>query len=952
MRILDAKNNWKYSIAIFSFYVFCTVGSVSAQENQAEIKQTQEYIKKQNVLLKKQDTETMLQSTSSASGDRLLHRPTFQMENFLEGVLPGLTVNTANGYPTSQSELLLRGRSLMIVVDGIPRSDVNIPAHQIESVTVVKDGLGLAAMGMSSGNGVLYITTKRGHKSKMKIGFTAQLAFQQQTNRAKFTNAYDYATLLNEALSNDGYNPLYTAKDLELYKTGASPFTHPDVDWYKELTRKTAPIQQYNLNIRGGGNVANYFIDLNVYDEDGFLKQDKSLNSYNTRENFKKYSMRANTDIKLLPTTTFKFDIFGQMFRETTPGSAVMGSIYPTLHYTPNNAYPIYNPNGTLGGSPNYQNNLYGQLMYSGYNLFPKTDLTLDATLDHKFKDALEGLYVSGTYSYASTYREALDRSKEKYDIYYYWKNPEDMSPDSKDNYLQLTNSSAQENKSSYNRQNRMQNINLSAGYDFALGLNNIKTKLTYLYNDFNIQGTNLPLEKHAVSFGAEYNFNKKYLAEFAISGMSMNQLKPGERWGTFPAIGLGWNIAKEDWFAEKAPSISMLKLRATYGKNGSDGTGAYYRSGTGSLSDYYYTYLKYYKKDGDVGFGQTPANNPVYIEGALPYITKWEKIERFNVGVDFEALSNTLSGSLEFFNDNFSDILLSGARNSNDLLGMAAAKENIGRYRQNGLELDLNYKNRFNDLLVTVGANATMYWTKTTADGGFNYPEQYMERVGRQRNIIFGYVADGIFQNEQEIDEYMKATTIADYIPQPGDIRYADINGDGILDGKDIKAIGTNAPRIDYGIYASAEWKGFGLSMQWAGVANRSVTIKDTPFGINEKGGYGQALEEHMDRWTPSNPDASYPRLSATTNSYNERTSTFWVQSGSYIRLKNIELSYSLPKKIITPLHLSRVKVFTNGYNLLTISPIKDRDPEIAGLLNGKVPNVKAFNFGLNVEF
>lgn len=940
----------EYRKLIFLLCFFGVLKTAGAQENQPSPDQINPSDKKVDVLMGEQNSSTMLQSVSTVSGERLLHRPTFQMENFLDGTLPGLVTTISNGYSTSQSSLSLRGRSLLIVVDGIPRSDANIPASQIESVSVIKDGLGLSMMGMSSGNGILYIKTKRGEKSSMKIEFTGQVAVNQQTNRPNFLNSYDYSTLLNEALTNDGKAKMYSDADLMLYKTGASPYTHPDVDWYDQLTRENAPIQQYNLNIRGGGRTARYFIDLNVYDEQGFLKQDNSINTYDTRESFKKYSLRTNTDINLTENTIMKVNVFGQMFREITPGNAMMSSIYPAMHYTPNNAYPVTNPDGSISGNETYQNNLYAQTIYSGYYMYPKTDFNIDVTLEHKFTKALKGLYASGTYSYNSSYREQLNRTK-AFDVYSYWKNPEDTSPDTEDNYTKLVTAGIQSNSTSYSRLNRLQYLELAAGYDFAIDEHSFRSKLAYSYNDYLLLSTALPLEKAAVSFRTEYDYDQRYLAEIGLSAMSLNQLKPGEQWGLFPSVGLGWNMDREDWF--QSANIDRMKVRATYGVNGTDGTGSYYRSATGTLGEYYYKYLKYYSTTGSgIYTGGSPAAQSILTEANLPYLTKWEKINRFNLGVDVAAYNNSLNATAEFFHNVYSDILQQGINGYNDLMGIATPNENIGKYRQSGLELNLDYNKQFGDVRLSANVNATAYWTKKLVDAGLLYPEEYMERVGKPNNMIFGYVADGFFQSQTEINEYLKDYTVEGYVPMPGDLKYKDLNEDFIIDGKDTKDIGTKAPRIEYGIFLGAEWKGIALSTQWVGIANRSVTVQDTPFGINAQGGYGQALEEHLDRWTPTNTDAKYPRLSSVPNAYNERTSTFWLKDGGFLRLKNIELSYSLPQSWCSLVNLSNVKVFANGYNLLTISGIENRDPELLNLMSGTIPNTKAFNVGLNIQF
>lgn len=239
---------------LLSLYIFCSAISTTAQE-QAEEPQLKNG-KVDVLLMGAQDSTTVLQSLSTVKGDRLLHRPVFQMEQYLDGTLPGLYVNQNNGYPTESLGLRMRQRSPMIVVDGVPRADVNLPPDQIESVTLVKDGLGLAAWGMSSGDGVLYITTKRGTANKIKINFTAQYAQARQIYRPEILDAYTYADLLNKALINDGSTPLYSARDLELYKSGESPYTHPNNDWYSILMRDKAPVQQYNLNLSGGNLLA------------------------------------------------------------------------------------------------------------------------------------------------------------------------------------------------------------------------------------------------------------------------------------------------------------------------------------------------------------------------------------------------------------------------------------------------------------------------------------------------------------------------------------------------------------------------------------------------------------------------------------------------------------------------------------------------------------------------
>lgn len=953
----------KFGKILLSLYFFCSAISISAQKKAENIQS--EKGKVDVLLMGAQDSATVLQSLSTVKSDRILHRPAFQMEQFLDGTLPGLYVNLNNGYPTESLGLQMRQRNLMIVVDGIPRSDANLSPNQIESITLVKDGLGLAAWGMSSGDGVLYVKTKRGAANKIKIDFTAQYAQAQQIYRPEILDAYTYADLLNKALINDGSTPLYSERDLELYRTGESPYTHPNNDWYSILMRDKAPIQQYNLNLSGGNESARYFIDLNMFDQQGFLKQDKSMNSYNTRESFKKWSLRANVDVNLTKTTLFSVNLFGQMFRENTPGTSMMSGIYNGIHTTPANAYPIFNPPANLsgkgvleqsyGGNTSYPKNLYAQSLATGYILYPKTDLNFDMSLEHHFTGDLNGLYVKGIYSYNSSYRETRTNTK-GFDVWQYTYTDDTKEPNDPSNYKKIVTGDTPTRSSGYNRQNRLQYIELHSGYDFNIGLNNIKTRLTYWNNQFVLMGINLPMYKQGFNFHSSYDFDKKYMAEISLSTNSLNYLKKGHQWGFFPAAGLGWNIANEDFF--KVDAINTLKLRATIGLNGNDGTGSFFRNATGNLTSYYYTYIPTYgpatNSDGDqinVILGQNSTPYSTLVEKGLAYTSQWEKSLRLAVGLDIEAFDRSLKFGVEYFNNHHFDILaVNMSKSYSGLLGIDPVAENFASYRQQGVELNLTYQKQFNDFSFIINPQATIYKTKTLKNGEPEFPEPYMQYVGRSRHQVHGYIAEGLFQSQEEIDQYMTQYYLDGYTPQPGDIRYKDLNGDGKIDGLDIDEIYSNAPRIEYGVYLNAGWKGVNLSMQWTGLGNSQDQIYTMPFARNGNA-YGNAFKENLDYWTPDNPNASYPRLTAGSNAYNTRTSTFWVKNTSYLRLKNIELSYDLPQNWLKSIRLTGVKVFANAYNVLTITSLKDRDPEIPSY-GSTVPNIKAYNVGLNIQF
>jgi len=990
MGILLMKKRQKYRMGAFLFCTFFMLTPIKAQLEKTDPKVNnvinvaltpvttqhekkdsvyfQPNVKAPNVLLIEQDPETLIQSVSTVSGDRLLHRPVFQMEDFLDGTLPGLYVNISSGYPNQQAGLSMRQRGLLIVVDGIPRSDANIPPSQIESVSLIKDGLGLAAWGMSSGDGVLFIKTKRGVTDKIKIDFTAQYAQAQQIFRPEILDAYNYANLLNTALVNDGSNPMYSDRDLELYKSGESPYTHPNNDWYSILMRDKAPIQQYNLNLSGGGETARYFIDLNMFGQDGFLKQDKSINSYNTRENFKKWSMRSNVDINLTKSTLLSVNLFGQMFRENTPGVPMISGIYQSINSTPANAFPIFNPPAdldgtgilqqTYGGTTAYPNNLYAMSLATGYMMYSKTDLNFDVSLEHRFTGALNGLYVKGIYSYNSTYREQRTNIK-GYDV---WQYTYDENKDANDPslYTKIVTGNAPSRSSSYTLQNRLQYVELHAGYDFTAGLSSSRTRLTYWNNEFIFMGAALPMYKQGFNLHSDYDYDKKYMAEISLSTNSLNYIKKGYQWGFFPAAGLAWNIAREDFFNAKA--INTLKLRTSLGLNGNDGTGSFFRSGSGNLGSYYYTYLPLYTSGGNVILGQTTTSYSTLVEAGLPYISQWERSLRFVLGLDAELFDKSLKLSAEYFNNRHFDILaVNVSKNYSSLTGIYPVSDNFGAYRQQGIELDLNYQKQFGNFSLSANPFVTFYKSILLKNGEPAYPEPYMQAVGRNlNNQSHGYISEGIFQTQAEIDEYLTKYTVDGYIPKPGDIRYKDLNGDNVIDGLDVGEIYTNAPRIEYGIYFNIGWKGLNLSTQWTGLGNTQAYIRIMPFSDNTNS-YSNAYKQNLDYWTPDNPNASYPRLSAATNAYNQRLSTFWVRNTDYLRMKNIELSYSLPQSWMKSIKISGIKLFANAYNALTITPLKYMDPEMVSNFGGAssntsygstAPDIKAYNVGLNIQF
>ena len=925
------------TVVILLMYLFALPGSMFAQENADKVSEQKD---KNSVLFGSQSDDEMIQSYYKVSGDRLKHRTTHQMGELLSGTLPGLDVNLGV-LPNAQVSYNLRNAGLpIILVDGIPRSQINIPAEQIESITVINDALGSAMLGMLGGNGVINIITKKGHEGKLRVEFTSQFAWNKQMHKPSVLNAYDYATLYNQALAGEGRPAHFSEQDLDHYKNNTSPYLHPNVDWYDQILKPSTFTHKYNLNFSGGSKTLKYLVDLNVFNQDGFFKQDKSINSYNTQEAYEKYSLRSRLDIDLTKTTLMELNIFGQMMKDNVPG-AFMGSIYTNLYNTPSNAYPMLNPDGSLGGTDYYKNNLYGQSIYSGYHTYNASDFNFDIKLNQDLSGLLKGLYGSLLYSYNSIYREQVNRSK-NFEVY----NFDPRRPEGQE-YRKLKNASQQKNEYAYDRTNRMMYYEVALGYDYNSGKHSTKNKVQFGYNNYLVRD-NLPFNNYGVSGRSQYNYDNRYFGEIAWSVMGMNQFKSGERTGLFPAAGLGWNISNEDWF-NKNDFINNLKLRASFGLVGNNLGAEYYNTAIGTLP-YYYDYMSYYVGGNSVNFGVNGDSKGTYIEASLPAVSTWSRQRKLNIGVDAALFNDKLQLTVEYYRNLYSDILMYRGTNNSGVSGANYSMENLGKTRYSGFELNGTYTDNYEGFEWLLNGNVALSNSKRTFMDEPNKPYKYMRRTGTSVDQRFGYIADGYFNSQEEIDEYLKEYSIDGYTPLPGDIKYQDINGDKIIDDRDITRIGGSKPRITYGFYTGFSWKGLGLNMQWSGMANNKIFITEMPFTMQSPGVYGQALAEHLDSWTPDNQNAAYPRATIGGNSYNSANSTFWLKSNNFLRLKHLEISYDLPSKWINVMKLSKVQLFATGYNLLTFSTIKDRDPE--SISYGTMPNMKSFTFGLNVLF
>lgn len=583
----------------------------------------------------------------------------------------------------SQFNYALRGQSPVVIVDGVEREMLDIDPEAIESITVEKDALSSIFLGMRSSRGALIITTKQPSQGKLNLSFTAKVGTHSSIKDLHPLDAATYSYLLNEALTNDGKNPLYSYEDYQLYKSGTDPYFHPNVNWADELLRNSAISQSYNLNVSGGGKVAQYFVSLGYLNEDGLFKED-SANEYNTNLTTNRYMISSKVHINITKNFEATMTALGRIEDGNQPGGSGSGysDLLLNIYNMPNNAYPIKNPNGTWGGTMSYQNNLYSQTMNSGYIADHSRDIQASLKLRYDFDDLVKGLSLNAVGSVASMSRTAIDRTKASV-VYDIKKDSQGLPV-----YTMYGSNKPQQNNFTDVASYTYMWGQLSVDYARSFGQHNLKAQLAgntrHQISDFD-----LPMIPSNVMESLSYDYGKKYFAQVALTESYYNRYAPGNRWGTFWAAGLGWDISKEH-FMEDLSWVDKLKLRATFG-----------RTGSGMDNSGYYIFRQTYSQQGSSYYPQGESNGSnirFTTEDALanPYIT-WEKANKFNIGLDAELFHKQFILTADYYNDKYFDLLQYRGK-SIELLGAGYPLENIGKVRRSGLELSATWQSRISD--------------------------------------------------------------------------------------------------------------------------------------------------------------------------------------------------------------------------------------------------------------
>lgn len=856
----------------------------------------------------------------------------------------GAIPNVGGGIYGDNSEFLIsaRGQSPVAIVDGVERDLYSIDPEAIESVTIQKDALSNMFLGMRSSRGALIITTKNPDaKGGFHLSLTGKFGISSALKSGPNPlSAYQYAYLLNEALLNDGKSPLYTYDDFEAYRNGTSPYLHPDVNWKDAIMNNSTTSQAYNLNVTGGGRVAQYFVSLGYYSENGLFKT-SDANSYNTNFKYNRYLITSKVNINVTDEFKVSMSLMGRIEKGNQPGG-ISGTGYSDLlsnvWQTPNNAYPVLNPNGTYGGNASYTQNLYAQTTGSGYISSNTRDVVGTINLKYDFDKLVRGLSVGATGNISSQVRNAIVRTKQAQVFQY------SITQQGNEAYDKYGDVSSQTN--SYRSVSTYQYMygKMYVDWERQFGMHGVKASL---WGDTRtiLNNYDLPMIPSNIGQKVEYNYDNKYFAQAAVTESYYNHYDNGRRWGTFWAVGLGWDISKEKFM--EASKIDQLKLRATYGHtgNGIDNAG-------------YFSYLKRYNEDGGFWYSNgTSMSNGGSVSEISPLantLLTWEKGRKVNVGLDLTLLKNRLTLSADYYNDYYYDILQSRGK-SIQLLGIAYPAENIGKTRYYGLETQLSWQDHIGKVNYYVSANWSMEQNKRLFMDEQYVPYDYLKMTGQPTGTIYGLVATGFLTAKDIADGYPVMNGFNNI--QAGDVKYKDMNGDGEINEFDRTVIGGDKPTCYFGIDLGFEWKGLEVTALIQGAYNRDLYNSDRTLleGFQVIGqSYGQAYTNLLNRWTPETAEtATYPRLTAGGNMYNygnNWNSSLFVQNGNYIRLKNATVSYKLPENFCRNyLGGLRVKIFVQGQNLLTWSRTRLQDPEVTFT---SYPLQRTITTGINLNF
>ena len=896
-----------------------------------------------------QKKENLTGAVSVVAAAQLEDRPTTGVINAMEGTVPGLTIISNNGQPGMDAgSINIRGESLnstpaLVVIDGVISStgDLNaINADDIDNISVLKDAASASIYGNRAAGGVIVVTTKKGKKGTAQITYSDYFGINKPVALPDYVPSWEAATMYDVARVNEGQTPVYTAAQIQTFKDGSDPVNYPNTDWLKYLYAGSGFQQNHYVGVSGGSDKTTYALSIGYFDEDGITP----------KTNTQRYTARLNLNSQVKDNLS----VFGDFSYTYQPLTQPQSSLAADQGFDQvirqfNRISPIIPAYGDYGhisdGSPlawlnspsfddqnayNFQGSVGADWeIIKGLHFKPSLNYKFNTNQSNNFVSSIQYYNPDGSTSGVANIANATD----SYASHTY------VSPQALLEYgtkignhnLKVLAGASQEYDGYYSLTGYRQGFLNNSLSDLTVAPTTGETSSSDSYND--------ALRSF---FGrVNYDYKGKYLLEGDIRDDGSSRFAPGHQWGVFPGASAGWRVSEEDFFSSLQSTVSNLKLRASWGKLGNQNIVGEYPAIATITAGENYPY------GGSVVGGVAPT------AGVDPNIT-WETTTQTDIGLDADFLK-VFSLTADYFYKKTTGVLYQSALPAT--YGLSFPTVNGSAYSNAGWELALTYHDKAGDFHWSVTGNAAFVANKVLQIGTTNAPQisgAYITEVGQPQGSFYGYVAQGLFQNEAEVKAHADQSGISPNTG-PGDIIYKDLNGDGKIDANDRTVLGSNFPKVTFGLNLNVTWKQFDLSGFFQGAADVQNYIQGIELGTNGIS-TGKPTSAMLNYWTPSNPTATFPRLwlTYTQNDPADNVSSYWVRNASYVRLKNAQFGYTLPAAWANAIGVKKLRVYYSGQNILTFTSFyKWVDPEApAGESGYDFPQVKINSLGLNVTF
>ncbi len=901
-----------------------------------------------------------------------LRTPTRSLSTQLAGKVAGVTFIQSSGQPGRDgASFIIRGinsatgnSSPLILIDGLKRDIDDVDPNDVESFSVLKDASATAIYGLEGANGIIVITTKNGKASdRPLVRVSLSSSINNSTYKPDWVDAYDYARMRNEAAVSRGKDPFYNDDILAKFQDNDQDF-YPNVDWYKTLYKPNNLAKKGNFNIGGGGNVVTYYMSGGFYTEDGMFKGD--VQGYDSNAKYNQFNFRSNLKADISSTTTLGLGFDGRYNTTTEPGQGA-GSILGIINTTNPTLFPAEYSNGAAPIEDSGVRNPFSVLNKTGFKQIYQNVMSTNINLVQKLDFITKGLFFNGVASFSKVnnyeHRYIKDYEQHRIDFINSYNN---SGYDENGNLMTINATPNIDDKMRFevpaatgNRTIELQgSINYSRTFfdDLTVGGLIIAKQREYLDDKPTGSGGQLLINalaarEQSIAGRATLDYKSRYFMDINFGASGSQLFTPENRWSSFPSLGAGWMISDEPFWAAVKPTIDMLKLRASYGIVGAPGSAMRYGylGTTGPTGGYTF------------GFGEN-AFSGESIDGVIETRLEqlgltWERNYKFDFGFEL-GLVEDMRLIVDFFRNTRKKQLIDLNRLPATLGLSAVPKANQGENYSEGVDIDLTYSRNFGDFKINYIKGILTYNRNVIVENGQLDPKvPYQSGIGMDYGRSLNYIALGLFEDQEEIDNSPVQTWTE---VMPGDIKYKDINGDGVISGEDRVWLGNIYPKWTYSLAIDLSYKNWTFSTRAAGKGDMFRTIGGgrIPFNSGANGGaiYRRAVEDH---WTPAsysgttateNPNAEYPRLGlGTFNSNNNQQSTFWLREASYLRLANIELGYTyIPKN--TDSGIKSIYFYGRGDNLLTFSKFKDWDPELTD--SNAYPLKQTITLGIELGF